>query len=370
MLRGASGNAARALRLTFVRRLAILRQGDIALHDSPGPSQASHSAAELAASDYRESGAMIGPHEGNAAWTQFYNSHAFQSLPYSSNTRSSGASGEAFKGSFFLPGITPVSSRSLSGPYCMDRQASLLNSVKLHESTLVLAELVQRNSYHVQRRSLASASTDGKKPLESDVSKAKASEEKAVKEEDTQSFGKRFGSRVRHLLSDLENVPVPALGLGLAGAIPFVALTPGIASVLPLPESLYAVHMDAQAAYGAVILAFLGGPYWGLAMADNGGGSSKSVFSRISVQTLRYAWSVIPSLVAWSALLLPLASKYAVLITSFGLVLGVDALFTRMGLLPSWFMPLRILLTSIAVLSMTSSLIVTSAMNAAAAITH
>lgn len=37
------------------------------------------------------------------------------------------------------------------------------------------------------------------------------------------------------LLSDLEHVPVAALGLGLAGAIPFVGLSPGIASILPLP---------------------------------------------------------------------------------------------------------------------------------------
>ncbi|KAL2652633.1 hypothetical protein R1flu_020761 [Riccia fluitans] len=36
------------------------------------------------------------------------------------------------------------------------------------------------------------------------------------------------------VLRYLENVPVPAVGLGLSGAILFVALTPGIASILPL----------------------------------------------------------------------------------------------------------------------------------------
>jgi hypothetical protein len=34
---------------------------------------------------------------------------------------------------------------------------------------------------------------------------------------------------------------------------------------------LAANHIGAQAAYGAVILSFLGGPYWGLAMAGGDG---------------------------------------------------------------------------------------------------
>ncbi|KAL2649362.1 hypothetical protein R1flu_017490 [Riccia fluitans] len=324
MLRGGFRKVAQTLRSTLVGRLASLQQGEIAAHDFPGSSQPLLSAAEVAAFHSRDYGATIGPRAS--------------------------------------AGRSQVSPRSLSGAYCVDRHAKMQNSVQFYEYKFLLAESVQRNSYSLQRRNLASTTekpleqTDRTKPVASDASTAKATEDitKTIKEGNTQDHGKSFGSRVKHLLADLENVPVPALGLGLAGAIPFVALTPGIASILPLPESLYAVHMEAQAAYGAVILTFLGGLHWGFAMVDNGG-TSKSVFSRFSVRTLRYVWSVTPSLIAWQALLLPLAPKYAVLITSFGLVLGVDALFTRMGLLPPWYMPLRILLTSIAMLTTSRS---------------
>jgi hypothetical protein len=46
-------------------------------------------------------------------------------------------------------------------------------------------------------------------------------------------------TRLKELVLALEAVPPAPLGLGLAGAIPFVALTPGLASLLPLPVSLY-----------------------------------------------------------------------------------------------------------------------------------
>jgi hypothetical protein len=134
----------------------------------------------------------------------------------------------------------------------------------------------------------------------------------------------------------LKEVPVPALVLGFAGLIPFVALVPPIVSMLPLPEALFAVHAEAQAAYAAVIVTFLGAVHWGLAMANY---SAKDKANKITFTTLRYVWSVIPSLVAWPALLLPPAPKFAVLIFSLGLILGVDVIFTRMKLVPSWYAP-------------------------------
>ena len=45
-----------------------------------------------------------------------------------------------------------------------------------------------------------------------------------------------------------------------------------------------------QVTYAATVLAFLGAPHWGYAMAVG------------SVGTFRMIWGVIPSLVAWSAL--------------------------------------------------------------------
>lgn len=161
-------------------------------------------------------------------------------------------------------------------------------------------------------------------------------------------------------LVNLKEVPVPALVLGFAGLIPFVALVPPIVSMLPLPEALFAVHAEAQAAYAAVIVTFLGAVHWGLAMANY---SAKDKANKITFTTLRYVWSVIPSLVAWPALLLPPAPKFAVLIFSLGLILGVDVIFTRMKLVPSWFLYLRTPLTTIAALSLIPSLIVATALD-------
>ncbi|KAH9553527.1 hypothetical protein CY35_08G015600 [Sphagnum magellanicum] len=125
-------------------------------------------------------------------------------------------------------------------------------------------------------------------------------------------------------------------------------------------EALFAVHAEAQAAYAAVIVTFLGAVHWGLAMANY---SAKDKANKITFTTLRYVWSVIPSLVAWPALLLPPAPKFAVLIFSLGLILGVDVIFTRMKLVPSWFLYLRTPLTTIAALSLIPSLIVATALD-------
>ena len=52
-------------------------------------------------------------------------------------------------------------------------------------------------------------------------------------------------------------------------------------------------------AYGAVILSFVGALHWGFAMAL-GGLSDRE-------RTHRFVWSVVPSLLAWPAVLLPMA---------------------------------------------------------------
>ncbi|CAI5996186.1 unnamed protein product [Closterium sp. NIES-64] len=155
--------------------------------------------------------------------------------------------------------------------------------------------------------------------------------------------------------SGLASVPLVPLVLGLAGAIPFVALAPPICSLIPLPELLATQPAAAQAAYGAAILAFLGGPHWGLAMARYAATTSEASLGNFSVAAARYTWSVAPSLAAWVALLLPDGPKFALLLSSFLLVLGVDTVFVRMALVPAWYLPLRVLLSSIALLSLAAT---------------
>lgn len=149
-----------------------------------------------------------------------------------------------------------------------------------------------------------------------------------------------------------EELPTAALGLGLAGAIPFILLTPPFSSLLP--EVLSTRSLEAQAAYGAVILSFLGGPHWGLAMVRTHAPPYDKVFN-INISTVRYIWSIVPSLLAWPALLLSDIPKMSVLIISFSLVLGVDAWCSMQGLLPPWYLPLRVLLSLVVILCLISS---------------
>ncbi|KAG0630444.1 hypothetical protein M758_1G178300 [Ceratodon purpureus] len=73
---------------------------------------------------------------------------------------------------------------------------------------------------------------------------------------------------LKQMLLDFGAVPFPALVLGVAGLIPFVALAPPFAQMIPLPDFMAVGHANAQAAYGASIVSFLGAIHWGLAMAD------------------------------------------------------------------------------------------------------
>jgi hypothetical protein len=78
--------------------------------------------------------------------------------------------------------------------------------------------------------------------------------------------------------------------LGFAGLIPFVGAS--VATWVLPPEARDAAR-QVLLAYGATIASFLGGLHWGFAMR------------RQSAPLGLLAWGVVPSLVAWAALLLP-----------------------------------------------------------------
>ncbi|XP_074640972.1 transmembrane protein 69-like [Tubulanus polymorphus] len=146
------------------------------------------------------------------------------------------------------------------------------------------------------------------------------------------------------IFKDLHKVrhsPLPALTLGLSGLIPFVAV-PGCMIFMQTycPELAFA-----QVAYGASILSFLGGVRWGLTLHTGG---------QIQPNWHNLGYSVMPSLVAWTGLMLPHTFSALTLIGGLGMVAYFD---TVMRGYPDWFKALRFILSFFAVLSLWTTLI-------------
>lgn len=134
-------------------------------------------------------------------------------------------------------------------------------------------------------------------------------------------------------LAALRSIPPAPLALGLAGLIPFWALALAIASHADFGLAPGLLDL-ALATYAAIILSFLGGIRWGLAVAA---GRSEA---------RDYAIAVVPSLVGWALLAAPepwrLAGLGFVLLALGPLDLGL----VRSGLAPAWFGRLRLILST------------------------
>jgi len=141
------------------------------------------------------------------------------------------------------------------------------------------------------------------------------------------------------LRKSMSEVPSAALSLGLWGAVPFLVL-----SVLSIfVDDLWGVNVEsALIAYGAVILSFLGGVHWGMAISWFGT-EAPQIFDR------RLMISVVPSLLGWLALLLPASVALLVLAISFAAMLYIDLVAAGQGQAPSWYPALRWLLTAIVI---------------------
>lgn len=125
--------------------------------------------------------------------------------------------------------------------------------------------------------------------------------------------------------------PVWARRLGYLGLIPFVT---GAAAVCTghVPAAYW------LAAYAATIASFLGAIHWGLTMRDT------------QPNNAALAWGVMPSLIAWVALLLPLAAGLYLLAGLLLVCWAVDQRAYATSGLAAW-MTLRTPLTVVATLS-------------------
>jgi hypothetical protein len=143
--------------------------------------------------------------------------------------------------------------------------------------------------------------------------------------------------------SSQTRVPSAAKWLGALGTLPFIFLA--IAGPLldgPFQERAF----FALAAYGAVILSFLGGIHWGLEITGFGPAQSNSTNSR------RLAYSVVPSLIGWGALFLPRPHGLLFLAVAFACLLVLDSQASQKAQAPAWYLRLRWPLTAVVVASL------------------
>ena len=140
-------------------------------------------------------------------------------------------------------------------------------------------------------------------------------------------------------------IPGPALALGLAGLIPFVAGAAALWVNIPLLPP--ATGLKLAIMYGAIILSFLGGIRWGTAIGPYDSGRQASEFPA----------SVLGSIAALAAVFLPAIPALALLIAGF-LMQGLwDVMSVDAGRLPGWFGRLRMILTAGAVIALIATLL-------------
>lgn len=132
--------------------------------------------------------------------------------------------------------------------------------------------------------------------------------------------------------------------LGYGGLIPFVGLT----LLISLAAEYRQFLSVALVGYGAVILSFVGALHWGFAMMLQG--------LLANERQERLSWSVVPALIGWLSMLLPV--PWACLVLAFGFIghLWQDRKLTN--IVPGWYLPMRLRLTIVAILCLVISALV------------
>ncbi len=132
--------------------------------------------------------------------------------------------------------------------------------------------------------------------------------------------------------------------LACAGFVPFAGLS--IALLLVGKETaLHPVLTDALRTYAAVILSFLGGIRWGLALRAKPVAAGDIVLS------------VLPAIIGWIALFLPVPVAVSVLLLAFCTLGAWDSFAIHRGLAPVWFATQRIILTLLVAAALIGALV-------------
>jgi hypothetical protein len=134
--------------------------------------------------------------------------------------------------------------------------------------------------------------------------------------------------------------PRTAQWLGYGGLLPFMGLAGATLWLGPLEGARTAA---ALLAYGASILSFIGAIHWGLAMRDK-------TRPNDSTDNGLLLWGVVPSLLAWVALLAGTVPGLCLLVLGLWACFVADSkVYPRFGL-RAW-LPMRLVLTMVATLA-------------------
>jgi Protein of unknown function (DUF3429) len=142
-----------------------------------------------------------------------------------------------------------------------------------------------------------------------------------------------------------QSLPQPAAILGGLGLLPFIALSLQIATGQPLGARMTGPALYALQIYGSVMLAFLGGIQWGLAVAS----ADRSDAWR------RYGFAVVPSFAACAALWVGGRVGLITLAVALTIWCAYELWSTGLGEAPAWYGRLRAALTVVSVLALTAA---------------
>ena len=142
----------------------------------------------------------------------------------------------------------------------------------------------------------------------------------------------------------MKKIPRPALWLGFAGLLPFLAAVLVSYSVSESLNSLILGIFNQVSgpfllvAYAKIICAFMAGVLWGYAAKSK------------KREWLTYSLSVLPALWVLFTVTGSIEQQLSALIVGFLLVFVIELQFKFWGLVPNWWLSLRIPLTTIVVL--------------------
>ena len=138
-----------------------------------------------------------------------------------------------------------------------------------------------------------------------------------------------------------DRLPTTALILGLAGLLPFIALA--LAALSSASDTDTQRYLLALVAYGAVVLAFLGGVHWGFVLHPAALPEGMDAAERRDAA--RLGLGVLPSLIGWAALMTPLLGipeiGLAVLIVGYIATIVTESQLRRRALVPGGYMAMR-----------------------------